>query len=327
MNYFFTSTLLIIFSINLFAGEVKSLKVMAWNTWGRKHLLDKYKFDGKTARKRVIEIIRDSGADVVTMVETYGATKEVAEDLGFHYYTPGEKANLCIFSRYPIIENGKVPWGIRTVIQVAPRQKLAVYGIWLTSSGSLTYNRMTSDKPFTDEEITKMEKGRYNGIKKLFESDIYKKDLEKVKQIPIILGGDFNSTSHLDFSKKRSFNHNKTGKFPVSLKIEEEQFIDSYRTLHPEITPETLGYTWTTVGKDYWWNHKTGTFDKVRSPEQVLDKRSLWQRIDYIFYRGNLNAADAKVIKYYKNYKNTSFPAFPSDHAAVLTTFEMKLSR
>ena len=64
----------------------------------------RYAINGKTARQRVIEIIQESGADVITMTETYGSAKAIASALGYYYYTPEPDANLTIFSRYPLDE-------------------------------------------------------------------------------------------------------------------------------------------------------------------------------------------------------------------------------
>src|SRR5690606_18432600 len=53
------------------------LKVMAWNIWhgGRE--------DGKdVGPARVIDVIRNSGADVVAMQETYGSGELIQKELG-----------------------------------------------------------------------------------------------------------------------------------------------------------------------------------------------------------------------------------------------------
>ena len=49
-----------------------------------------------------IEAIRASGADVVTMQETYGSGAHIAAGLGFHYYL--RSSNLSVMSRFPIVD-------------------------------------------------------------------------------------------------------------------------------------------------------------------------------------------------------------------------------
>ena len=63
------------------------LKVMSWNIWGKLNQDSRYTVDLRTARDRTIEIIRQSGADMVAMIETYGSADEIADALGFHHHT------------------------------------------------------------------------------------------------------------------------------------------------------------------------------------------------------------------------------------------------
>ena len=80
------------------AGKAVEFKVMAWNIWhgGNDESLPS---DG---RPSVVDIIRESGADVILMIETYGSAPYIADSLGFEHHLISE--NLCIFSRYPIVE-------------------------------------------------------------------------------------------------------------------------------------------------------------------------------------------------------------------------------
>ena len=63
----------------------RELKVLAWNIWGRLNQAKKYDFQGKSARVRMIEILEDSEADIICMVETYGSAADIAKALGYYY--------------------------------------------------------------------------------------------------------------------------------------------------------------------------------------------------------------------------------------------------
>ena len=79
-------------------GNAKTLTVMAWNIWrgGRE--------DGeKVGPQRVIDVIRDSGADIVAMQETYGSGEIISKELGFHFHPRG--TNVSVHSRYPVVED------------------------------------------------------------------------------------------------------------------------------------------------------------------------------------------------------------------------------
>ena len=74
----------------------RTLRVLAWNIWngGREDGIDE-------GVERVVECIRDSGADIVAMQETYGSGPRIADALGYHLYL--RSSNLSIISRYPAI--------------------------------------------------------------------------------------------------------------------------------------------------------------------------------------------------------------------------------
>jgi len=116
---------------------------------------------------------------------------------------------------------------------------------------------------------------------------------------PIIMLGDFNSGSHLDWiDETKKIHHDYIVKWPVSLAMEDAGFIDSYRELHINTLLDP-GLTWT--------------------PRAATSstKYGLRDRIDYLYYKGGLKPIESKVIDYHPIM-------FPSDHAGVLTVFEVE---
>ncbi len=89
------------------------------------------------------------------------------------------------------------------------------------------------------------------------------------------------------------------------------------------LSATTLGHTWTTTGKGYKWISGKGfVVDKENSQP---DRRALYARIGFIYSTGkDLKPIESRVIKHYRNYTKRSFVEFPSDHAAVLTTFKLE---
>ena len=274
-----------------------TLKVLSWNIWhgGVENGVS-------LGRQRVIEIIKASTADVVLMVETYGAAKQIAEALNFHYYTLGEKDNLAIFSRYPIVDqypskfNGFFSLGAK--IKMPNTKEVVVWDVWLRYA--LPDYTMEINNP--DYGVQDMIDGDLNyAVKDL--GAIFDKDLNSyitTKDIPVILGGDFNSCSHLDWTEdtaKAGLHYGKVVDFPTSKLMMANGFKDSYRDVHPD--PVThIGKTWSPL-----YNYCDDF------------------RIDFIYFKGpTVKALDSRVIDSHPD------PAqmFPSDHAAVLTVFEIK---
>lgn len=79
----------------------KTLTVLSWNVWHGGHSKT---YSGKGC-EGTIDILKKSEADVVLMIETYGAAPMVADSLGYSYNLISE--NLSIYSRYPIIRKYK----------------------------------------------------------------------------------------------------------------------------------------------------------------------------------------------------------------------------
>jgi len=145
---------------------------------------------------------------------------------------------------------------------------------------------------------------------------------------PIVLLGDFNEPSHLDWQKntKNLFNHNKLViNWQNSIVLKENGFIDSYRETYPN-TVKNPGFTWPS---SYSKNESTSWAPKA-------DERD---RIDFIYYKGKgisvLKSAIIGPRGYYvknklsiKGTENDIFLAskldWPSDHKAVFTRLIFK---
>ena len=120
--------------------------------------------------------------------------------------------------------------------------------------------------------------------------------LEKELGMPVIIGGDFNSGSHLDWVEStKDAHYGKVVQWPVSKFMEDKGYVDSFREVHPDPT-KTLEGTW-------GWQASSIISD----------------RIDYIYYRGkgSLKAKQSKIIK-----EDPPGGFFNSDHRAVLSEFE-----
>ena len=113
------------------------------------------------------------------------------------------------------------------------------------------------------------------------------------------MAGDFNSGSHLDWiAGTRDLHNGYEVEWPVSKSMADAGFIDSYRELH--ISPLTdPGYTWT---------------PRAATSSSLYGMRD---RIDYIYYLGDrLHPTKSEVMDYHPIM-------FPSDHAAVMTIFQI----
>ncbi len=309
--------------------STESLKVMTWNIWGRLNQDPRYTLKNKTARERMIEVVRESDADIVAMVETYGSAAEIAKALGFHYYTPGNQANLCIFSRYPLSDieplEGLSPFSfIAATVTLPGGQKIRVYDIWLTSSGRHLVEIKNQD--LSDEEFCSGDDVRYDMLNTFLEHADLQRHLSNADEVPIVVAGDFNCVSHLDHSlatRHSKLNQSRVLPVKVSKAMLKAKFVDTFRESNPDVLESTLGHTWTTVGLGYEYVPERGfvPVEKNSAPEY----RNPYARIDFIYAAGKkLQIRRSMVIAHHSSESKRSFPEFPSDHAAVLSEFRLE---
>ena len=184
---------LLVSCITSSTSETDTLKVVAWNIWHGGHEKE-YPIKGCQGVK---EILKATEADIILMIETYGASPQIADALGYYHRLISN--NLSIYSRYPIIDTYTFKDSISNfnfggVMINKDGQKIRVFDTWIH------YLPDTSLVPTdsTEAQILEWENEgtRDDEIKTIL--NVIKPYIYESDYIPIIMGGDFNSHSHLD---------------------------------------------------------------------------------------------------------------------------------
>lgn len=290
--------------ISVAQEPVNTFKVMAWNILHGGNDIEK-------GPENVVKIIQAINPDVVLMVETYGSGKKIADALGYHFHLiapegttlDDESINLSIFSRYPFGEriDTKYPFYLGGREIFIEDQKIHFLSNWF-------HYTPWHDEPhkmgMNSQEILDWEKtgSKYEMIQKVLPY-IEKYALES-DTIPLIIGGDFNTPSHLDWGEDtKQIHEGLVVPWYATKVLEDLGLTDTYRTLNPDVLTHP-GITWSTKGK------------------------SDSHRIDYIFYKGRmLNPLKSTT---YHEYINETITIeghepilYPSDHGIVVTEFEI----
>lgn len=266
------------------------LKVLQWNIWhGGNHL-------GKDGRERIIDLIKASHADVITMQEGYGSQEMIARGLGFYLQTPSPKDNLCMYSRYPFqkIQTKDEFFSNPAFITMPGNKKVYVNCCWLRYAYRPEYTCSSANYGMDPRQwVAEDSLLGLKDIKRLLVNDCYP---FIDSSMPVIIGGDFNSASHLDWTKKAASLHYGyvAEGLPISRCMYEEGFKDSFRENHPDE-----------------WERGEGTYAVILGQNQNT-------RIDFIYYKGEkIRAVSSKIVRTMPEIDDV----WPSDHAAVLTTF------
>jgi endonuclease/exonuclease/phosphatase family metal-dependent hydrolase len=269
------------------ARRVDELKVLAWNIWhgGRR--------DGNEAGlAATVAAIQASGADIICMQETYGSGARIADALGFDFYL--RSTNLSVMSRYPIRETHPLYQGFRlggVTIELPGGQLVRAFSLWINHLPS--WDAVRGDEPPTAQQLVDADnKTRGNEIRAILaalDAGLPKDD------VPLIVAGDYNSPSHLDWTEGTSAQHaGLVVPWPVSSAMAGAGFTDAFRAVH---------------------------LDPVKLPARTWSPRfteAMQDRIDYVYLRGaGMTPTAARMI-------DEQEPRWPSDHAAVLVTLALK---
>lgn len=271
--------------------DKKVLKVLQWNIWhGGNHL-------GKEGHERIIELIHQSNADIVTMQEGYGSQEQIAARIGFNLQTPSSDDNLCLYSRYPIKKlSTQNPFCSNpSLITLPSGREIYVNCCWLRYAyrpeytGSYLERGLDSHRWAVEDSILGLA-----DIQRLLKDDYYPHALASM---PAIIAGDFNSFSHLDWTAKAAPLHfgYVAEELPISRFMQEKGFKDTFREKHPD---ELV--------------RGEGTFAVIFGQLQT-------GRIDFIYSRGIKNLF-SRIIRTMPEIDDV----WPSDHAAVMTVFEIE---
>ncbi|MFC5112238.1 endonuclease/exonuclease/phosphatase family protein [Kibdelosporangium philippinense] len=277
------------------------LKTMTFNLWHGGSQV----FNG---REKQLRTLLKSDVDIVGLQETSAtSTRELAEALGWDYHQTG--SDLGVISRYPIVERKDGPAAAMKVrVRFEDRHEVVVWNVHLgyTPYGpyDACFGKMTQEQLLANEEKS----GRTPQIKGVLQE--MKPDLAAASRAAVLLTGDFNAPSHLDWTNRCGYD---TVPWPTSVLPTQAGLRDSFRAVNPV---STLGNTWSPVYPIF-----TGGYghDEHKGEPEPQD------RIDFVYYAGMLSVADSKTVV---EGKPTAVPnhrgnAWPSDHAAVLTTFQV----
>jgi hypothetical protein len=223
------------------------------------------------------------------MQETYGSGAHIAAGLGFHYYL--RSSNLSVLSRYPIRETHELYDPFRlggATLELSEDQRLHLFSLWIHYLPDYGGRMKDVDTEVSAELLLAEEmKTRGREIDEILE--LLAPLLRQSDTVPVIVAGDFNSPSHLDWTEStRSRHRDLVVQWPVSGAMARAGFTDAFRHLHADALSDP-GYTWSPRFEQAWKD-----------------------RIDYVYLHG------ARLTPVAARVHDEQSPRWPSDHAAVV---------
>ncbi|KAK5996186.1 hypothetical protein PT974_04614 [Cladobotryum mycophilum] len=277
---------------------VSELTVMSFNLWFGGTKVNDY-------HAKQVRFLANSGVDVVGVQESGGGHAiRLAEALGWHHW---QDRDVGIISRYPIVRRYPgVESGGAVRIALEDNSQVIVWNVHLGYDPygpyDFCFDHLTRNRVMGDETKSGRERQIIDIVQRM------KGQLQDAKDIPVILMGDFNAPSHLDWTKDSRSQHCDVGIFhwPTSRYPTQAGLVDSYRELYkdPVVKP---GITWSPI-----YLHNRGG-----SPEPK-------DRIDFIYHKGlETLRSETVIVGNPKPEPHHQDNEWTSDHAAVRSVFKI----
>ena len=271
-------------------AEPVELKVMVFNIW---------RSGVQLSLHQVVAAIRAADPDVVALQEPEGNSRRIADMLGWDYVD--ERVHLI--SRYPLYMGTQDDVHF-SYVEVQRSKVVAISNLHLPSDA---YGPELVRDGGRLEDVLQGETDN-----RMYMLEPYAAALPKVaaQGIPLIVGGDFNSPSHLDWTAAMVKARPDAVKYPVewpeSKLMADSGFVNSYRTVHADPVAKP-GLTWT-----------PGYPHPFVRPQETHD------RIDYIYSIGAKAVASDVVGEDGGPDVAIGVDPWPADHRALVTTFEVE---
>lgn len=251
----------------------------------------------------VVETMRASDADVICVQEGCLNIKRIADMLDWY-----SCERLQVISRFPLVDPSDGN-GLYIFVEPSQGRVAALANVHLPAD---PYGPYEVRDGATLEEVMELEETLR--LQASHESPAILEHIRVLPQlasegIPVFLTGDFNSPSHLDWTEEVAEVRDVVRypvEWPVARGLADAGFRDSYREIHPDPVANP-GFTWT-----------PGSLEGVVN--EVHD------RIDWVLAAGPSTTLDSQLMGEPGNPDvSIVVDPWPSDHRAVVSTFEVDL--
>lgn len=275
------------------AVEPATVRVMQFNVEYGGTLVD---FDSVPAA------VEAANADVVALQEAYGNTCKVADAVGWDYCDPRTQT----ISRFPLVtQDERAP---EVLVAVEPG---AVFGVVNVHLPSAPYGPNRAAAGATEAELIAGEKGRLKAIAPALDAA----DRLRVEGVPVVLIGDFNTPSHLDWTidTEGSRDHVSAVAWPVTMAVGDAGLVDAYRAVHPDPAADQ-GLTWPAS------RPKAGSYNPGPAGKPA-------DRIDLTFVSDEIVVTASEIVGEAESADtDIAIDPWPGDHRAVVSTLEVPLA-
>lgn len=269
--------------------------------------------------EKALAVLLAARPDICLLQESYDIDGErpqlgawLAGELGWSAWQ-GDSPHLCVLTPLQIeAQYAHAPWhGVGARLRDAAGRELDVYSTWIDWRAYLPY-ALRDDPAITDGALLACEREGSERIAQTTALLAHLQDTGRMtRAVPLLVGGDWNSPSHLDWTEDtaRAFRFKRALPLPVSLACADAGFVDAFREVHPDPL-RTPGFTWTPLER--------GT-PEAPEPQDRIDRLLRLPSI------GAWRLAPTAAWVLPQQHEAMDVPraerVFPSDHGALVIDF------
>lgn len=252
---------------------------------------------GNYPLQRTVDVINNSGADIIGLQEVGSSGPALASALGMHYQPLLGGGDVGVLSRYPISD----AFGNGVEVTLPLGRKAYVFDTHLAPYPYQPYDIRDGSITTEAQAIAAAQAARGSQI-----ATVMNEIAALVPdQSPLFFMGDFNEPSHLDWTieAQQAGIHDMKVAWPTSQAVTNAGLVDAYRTHFPDEVARP-GNTWT----------------PVPGANEVHD------RIDIVYHRGaQMQLLSAALVGEAggPNVDIVGAAPYPSDHRAVLARYSI----
>ena len=301
-------------------AQSDDLRIMVWNVLHGAN-------DVTQGAEKTLKIIREVDPDIVLLQESYDINGErpklgawLAEELGWNQHQ-AQSTHLCVLTPLKIETTFfHHEWhGVGVRLRDSAGREFMAWSTWIDYRSFITYT-LRDTPEISDEDLLA---GEHVGSNRQQQADAIIAHLRDTGQlsadIPLLVGGDWNCPSHLDWTvdAARVYKRRRVLPLPVSMAMQSAGFTDTFRELYPNPV-QRPGITWSPM-------YRT----KGEGDEQVEQG---FERIDRLYLKNPSSPKNNWILRSTAGHvlpvvwEDESIAVvdrqFPSDHGALVIDLE-----
>jgi len=298
----------------------QDLRVLVWNVLHGGNDVDQ-------GPEKALAVIRSVKPDIVLLQESYDIDGDrprlgewLAGELGWNQHQ-AKSAHLCVLTPMELEATFfHHAWhGVGALLRDSHQRELLAWSIWIDYRAFIGYE-LRDNPTMSDERLLAAEFERSSRLQQAKAIIAHLKEAGQLAaDVPLLVGGDWNTPSHLDWTKDTAsvYKHRRDLELPVSKAMHDAGFMDTFRTVHPNPV-QRPGITWSPM-----FRGPAAGEEGVPQSFQRIDRLYLKNPAD-VSEKWSLRSVAGKVLPLV--WEDDSIPikqrTFPSDHGALLMDLE-----